>query len=64
MVCRGAKERGLSGHRCEHSSSVRYDQPKGIKQTVEAMGLVWQATHHRGIDDARNVAAIVKEMIG
>jgi len=42
-----------------------YDnQPKGLKQTVEAIGLAWQGTYHRGIDDARNVASIVKEMLG
>jgi inhibitor of KinA sporulation pathway (predicted exonuclease) len=42
-----------------------YDnQPKGLMQTVEAMGLVWQGTYHRGIDDASNVASIVKEMLG
>ncbi|NNB56278.1 3'-5' exonuclease [Pseudomonas fragi] len=40
-----------------------YDnRPKSLKQTVEAMGLVWHGTYHRGIDDARNVASIVKEM--
>ncbi|MGF6329341.1 3'-5' exoribonuclease 1 [Pseudomonas sp. BS3782 TE3695] len=42
-----------------------YDnQPKGLKQTVESMGLNWKGTYHRGIDDARNVASIVKEMLG
>ncbi|WP_408598381.1 exonuclease domain-containing protein [Pseudomonas sp. PLMAX] len=42
-----------------------YDyRPKGLKQTVESMGLVWQGTYHRGIDDARNVASIVMEMLG
>ncbi|RON15606.1 3'-5' exonuclease [Pseudomonas frederiksbergensis] len=41
-----------------------YDnRPKSLKQTVESMGLVWQGTFHRGIDDARNVASIVKEML-
>lgn len=41
-----------------------YDnRPKSLKQTVEAMGLVWHGTYHRGIDDARNVASIVKEML-
>lgn len=40
------------------------DQPKSLKQTVEWLGLVWQGTYHRGIDDARNVASIVKEMLG
>jgi inhibitor of KinA sporulation pathway (predicted exonuclease) len=42
-----------------------YDnQAKSLKQTVEAMGLVWQGTYHRGIDDAKNVASIIKEMLG
>ena len=42
-----------------------YDnQPKGLKQTVESMGLVWMGTYHRGIDDAMNVASIIKEMLG
>ncbi|VEF10862.1 exonuclease [Pseudomonas fluorescens] len=40
------------------------DQPKSLKQTVESLGLVWQGTYHRGIDDARNVASIIKEMLG
>jgi len=41
-----------------------YDnRPKSLKQTVESLGLVWQGTYHRGIDDARNVASIVKEML-
>ncbi|TPG74604.1 3'-5' exonuclease [Pseudomonas arsenicoxydans] len=42
-----------------------YDnRPKSLKQTVESMGLAWQGTYHRAIDDARNVAAIIKEMLG
>jgi len=41
-----------------------YDNhPKGLKQTVESMGLAWLGTYHRGIDDARNVGSIVKEML-
>lgn len=39
------------------------DQPKSLKQTVESLGLVWQGAYHRGIDDARNVASIVKEIL-
>jgi 3'-5' exoribonuclease 1 len=39
------------------------DRPKGLKQTVESMDLVWHGTYHRGIDDARNVASILKEML-
>ncbi|MBU4629212.1 exonuclease domain-containing protein [Pseudomonas sp. BF61] len=42
-----------------------YDnRPKSLKQTVESMGLAWQGTYHRAIDDARSVAAIIKEMLG
>lgn len=40
------------------------DQPKSLKQTVESLGIVWQGIYHRGIDDARNVASIIKEMLG
>jgi 3'-5' exoribonuclease 1 len=41
-----------------------YDnRPKGLKQTVESLGLVWLGTYHRGIDDARNVASIVKDIL-
>lgn len=41
-----------------------YDnRPKSLKQTVESLGLVWMGTYHRGIDDAKNVASIVKEML-
>lgn len=40
------------------------DRPKSLKQTVESLGLFWQGTYHRGIDDARNVASIIKEMLG
>lgn len=39
------------------------DQPKSLKQTVESLGLVWSGTYHRGIDDARNVASIIQEML-
>jgi inhibitor of KinA sporulation pathway (predicted exonuclease) len=39
------------------------DQPKSLKQTVESLGLEWLGTHHRGIDDARNVTSIVKEIL-
>lgn len=39
------------------------DQPKSLKQTLESLGMVWRGIYHRGIDDARNVASIVKEML-
>ena len=36
-----------------------YDnRPKGLKQTIEPMGLVWRGTYNRGIG-ARNVACVV-----
>ena len=42
-----------------------YDnRPKGLMQTVQSLGLEWQGAYHRGIDDARNVASIIKEMLG
>lgn len=40
------------------------DRPKSLKQTVESLDLIWQGTYHRGIDDARNVASLIKEMLG
>ncbi|MBL0797833.1 3'-5' exonuclease [Pseudomonas sp. B7] len=40
------------------------DRPKSLEQAVESLGLVWQGTYHRGIDDAKNVASIIKEMLG
>lgn len=45
-------------------SGLYDDRPKSLKQAVESLGLVWQGTYHRGIDDARNVASIIKEMLG
>lgn len=41
-----------------------YDnRPKSLQQTIESLGLVWMGTYHRGIDDARNVASIVREIL-
>jgi inhibitor of KinA sporulation pathway (predicted exonuclease) len=37
-------------------------QPRGLMQTLEAMGLVWQGMYYREIDDAKNVVSIVKEI--
>ena len=33
-------------------------RPTGMKQALEAEGLPLRGTHHRGIDDARNIAQI------
>ncbi|WP_312196734.1 3'-5' exonuclease [Pseudomonas luteola] len=35
----------------------------GLKRAVEMLGLEWEGQHHRGIDDARNLARIVAHMI-
>ena len=43
--------------------SLYDNHPKGLKQTVESLGLIWRDNYHRGIDDARNVASIVKEIL-
>lgn len=40
------------------------NRPKSLMQTVESLGLVWQGTYHRGIDDARNIASIIREILG
>ena len=62
-ACRSLLE-GLQHFNARKWHKCLYDnQPKGLKQTVDWMGLVWQGTYHRGIDDARNVAAIVIEML-
>lgn len=34
----------------------------GLRPAAESLGLEWQGIYHRGIDDARNLAAIVKHM--
>jgi len=34
----------------------------GLRPAAESLGLGWQGTHHRGIDDARNLAVVVKHM--
>lgn len=34
----------------------------GLRPAAESLGLEWQGTYHRGIDDARNLSAIVKHM--
>ena len=38
------------------------DKKFGMPQALEHLGIDLQGTHHRGIDDARNIAAIYKYM--
>jgi len=36
---------------------------KGLKRALQMAGLDWEGTHHRGIDDARNLAALAKALL-
>jgi len=38
-------------------------RPMGLKPATESMGLLWQGTYHRGIDDARNLAQVIKKLL-
>jgi len=43
---------------------IHNQRPKGLKSNVLQLGLEWQGVYHRGIDDARNVAAITLSLLG
>lgn len=36
----------------------------GLDQAIADLGLAWEGTHHRGIDDARNVARVLVHSLG
>jgi inhibitor of KinA sporulation pathway (predicted exonuclease) len=36
----------------------------GVGQALRRLGLSFQGTHHRGIDDARNIARILPHVLG
>ena len=36
----------------------------GLQPAVEMLGLEWEGTYHRGIDDARNLANVAIHMLG
>ena len=40
------------------------ERPGGLKPSVELLGLARVGTNHRGIDDAKNVAAVVLYLLG
>ncbi|TWR89827.1 exonuclease domain-containing protein [Pseudomonas saxonica] len=45
---------------------VEYDsgqRPSGLKPCIEKLGIVWDGTYHRGIDDAKNVASLVLQLL-
>ena len=46
----------------EFSLYLGNDKKFGMAQALEHLGIDLQGTHHRGIDDARNIAAIYKYM--
>lgn len=41
-----------------YADMFRMKKPTGLKAAVRIEGLDWEGTHHRGIDDARNLAKI------
>ncbi|WP_455233440.1 exonuclease domain-containing protein [Geopseudomonas aromaticivorans] len=45
--------------------AAQYDtgKRKGLKRSVQMAGLAWAGTHHRGIDDARNLAALARVLL-
>ena len=38
-------------------------KPAGMKRMLEALGIELEGRHHRGIDDSRNIAKIVKALV-
>lgn len=43
-----------------HADQRRNGKKTGLFEAIEEEGLTWIGTHHRGIDDARNVAQILR----
>jgi inhibitor of KinA sporulation pathway (predicted exonuclease) len=38
-------------------------RPCGMKRALELMGIPLDGQHHRGVDDARNIAKIARVML-
>ena len=55
----GAEHRNIKK---EFSLSLGNKKKFDIRQALQHLGMELQGTHHRGIDDARNIAAIYKYM--
>ncbi|MCW1921109.1 exonuclease domain-containing protein [Luteolibacter arcticus] len=56
-----------NGHRnlkAEFSEWVRTSKRFGVGQALGRLGLTFAGTPHRGIDDAKNIARICKEILG
>ncbi len=41
----------------------RKEKMVGLRQATQRLGLEWVGTHHRGIDDARNLAAVALQIL-
>lgn len=46
----------------EFSEYLGVSKGFGMSQALQQLGLELKGTHHRGIDDARNIAAIFRHM--
>lgn len=46
------------------ADSLGWQRPLGIDGTLGKLGLTFDGTPHRGLDDARNVALIVRHLLG
>jgi inhibitor of KinA sporulation pathway (predicted exonuclease) len=55
-----------SGHlnlKAEFSRAVGLKKKVGISGALKYLGLAFEGSHHRGIDDARNIARIVRKVL-
>ena len=48
----------------QHAKICNFQQPIGMAQALKSLEIPLQGTHHRGIDDARNIAKIFIELSG
>ena len=54
-----------SGHlnlKAEFSRALGRKKKLGIAEAVRHLGMEFEGSHHRGLDDARNIARIVRRM--
>jgi len=48
--------------KAECSRALNWRKKMGIAQAVRHLGMEFEGSHHRGIDDARNIARIVRRL--
>lgn len=46
----------------EAFSRAKHRKPMGVTQALRHLGLQFEGAHHRGLDDARNIARIVQQV--